>query len=244
MKKQWFAFALALVFSLPGLAQSQPRSEQIIDGPRVERAGDTWAVITWTTNTGGSSVVRYGDNPNSLRQTAQSPYADNENSTTQRHRVHLKDLKPGTTYYFVAISGQGEGTGTQATSSIGQFTTNGAAQDRGRGERGERGRAEGVRITDGPRVEGVGDTWAVIAWTTNTGSSSLVHFGMDPNNMGDTAQAPYSDNEKSVNGQNHRVRLNNLKPGTNYYFVVESGQGEGTGTDSRSSRGQFTTRPN
>jgi hypothetical protein len=235
MKKQRFVFVLALMFALPGFAQSQPLAEQIIDGPRVERVGDSWAVIAWTTNAGGSSVVHYGDNRNSLSQTAQSPYADNENSTTQSHRVHLKDLKPGTTYYFIAISGQGEGTGTQATSSIGQFTT--------RGGTSSRGRPEGIRITDGPRVEEAGATWAVIAWTTNTGGSSLLHYGMDPNNLGDTAQSPYSDNERS-GGQNHRVRINNLRPGTNYYFVAESGQGEGTGTDAKSSRGQFTTTGN
>ena len=234
MKKQWFVLALALVFSLPGFAQSQPLAEKIIDGPRVERVGDSWAVIAWSTNAGGSSVVHYGDARNSLSRTAQSPYTDNENSTTQTHRVHLKDLKPGTTYYFVAVSGQGEGTGTEATSSIGQFTTKGGTP--------ANGQAEAVRITDGPRVEATGSTWAVIAWTTNTGGSSVIHYGMDPNNMGSTAQSAYSDNEKSSGGQNHRVRIDDLKPGTNYYFVAESAQGEGTGTEAKSARGQFTTK--
>src|SRR5205807_1185018 len=219
MNKQWFVFVSALALCLPGFAQSQPAAEQIINGPKVERVGDSWAVIAWTTNAGGSSVVRYGDNRDSLSQTAQSPYAGDDKSTPQTHRVHLKDLKPGTTYYFVATSGQGEGTGTQATSSIGQFTTKGGAPSNGR--------QEAVRITDGPRVEAAGSTWAVIAWTTNTGGSSVIHYGMDPDHLGSTAQSAYSDNERSSGGQNHRVRIDNLKPGTNYYFVAESGQGEG-----------------
>ena len=39
------------------------QGEKIINGPRVEGVGDNWAVIAWTTNTGGSTIVRYGTNP-------------------------------------------------------------------------------------------------------------------------------------------------------------------------------------
>lgn len=102
-------------------------------------------------------------------------------------------------------------------------------------------KAMGLKITDGPRVEGVGTNWAVIAWTTNTGGSSIVRYGTKPNGLNETAEAPYADNEKT-SAQNHRVRLNNLKPATTYYFLADSGQGEGTGTESRSSTGQFTTK--
>ena len=41
-------------------------------------------------------------------------------------------------------------------------------------------KAQAVKITDGPRVEGTGPTWAVIAWTTNTGSSSLFDMELTP----------------------------------------------------------------
>jgi phosphodiesterase/alkaline phosphatase D-like protein len=97
------------------------------------------------------------------------------------------------------------------------------------------------RITNGPKVEGVGSTWAVIAWTTNTGGSTIVHYGTDPNNLGQKAEAPYADNEKTK-AQNHRVHLKNLKPNTKYYFVADSGQGEGTGTEAKSQVGEFTTK--
>jgi len=120
---------LALAASFAGAAAQtahKPAKEpavKITDGPRVEGVGSTWAVIAWTTNTGGSTIVRYGPNANSLNQMAEAPYADNEKTKSQNHRVHLKHLKPNTKYFFVADSGQGEGTGTEAKSAAGEFTT-------------------------------------------------------------------------------------------------------------------------
>ncbi|HEY2115543.1 MAG TPA: fibronectin type III domain-containing protein [Candidatus Angelobacter sp.] len=96
---------------------------RIVDGPRVEGVGPTWAVIAWTTNTGGSTVVRYGTDANNLSQRSQSAYADNERTKAQNHRVHLKNLKPNTKYFFVVDSGQGEGTGSEAKSNVAEFTT-------------------------------------------------------------------------------------------------------------------------
>src|SRR5438067_29264 len=115
-------FTLAL--ALPVIAQ-KPMAEKITQAPAVEGVGDSWAVIAWTTDTGGSSVVHFGTDRNSLAQTAQAPYADNDTAGTkyQTHRVRLQNLKPNTTYYFVADSGQGEGTGSEAKSSVQQFTT-------------------------------------------------------------------------------------------------------------------------
>jgi phosphodiesterase/alkaline phosphatase D-like protein len=101
---------------------------------------------------------------------------------------------------------------------------------------------EAVKITNGPRVEGVGPTWAVIAWTTNTGGSTVVHYGIDRNKLSQTSESPYSDNEKT-RAQNHRVHLKNLRPNTKYFFVADSGQGEGTGTEAKSPIQEFSTKP-
>lgn len=103
--------------------QERPAAEKIINGPVVEGTGPTWAVIAWTTNTGGSTVLRYRAERDHLSQTAEAPYADNEKTKVQTHRVRLKDLKPNTTYYFTADSGQGEGTGTEAKSGVKSFRT-------------------------------------------------------------------------------------------------------------------------
>ena len=236
IKKILPIIAWALAMSTFTLAADRPAAVRITQGPLVEGVGDNWAVIAWTTNTGGSSVVHYGTDPRNLEQTAQAPYSDNDRTAAQNHRVRLNGLTSRSTYYFIAVSGQGEGTGTKATSPVGQFATKGPTQ----GERGA-GREEVVRITDGPRVEGTGSTWAVIAWTTNTGGSSVVRYGTDQNRLIQMAESPYSDNDKTK-AQNHRVRIANLTPNTNYYFIADSGQGEGTGTEVKSSVGQFRTK--
>jgi phosphodiesterase/alkaline phosphatase D-like protein len=117
--------AAALAASATAAPKHAPKAQavKITDGPRVEGTGPTWAVIAWTTNTGGSSIVRYGTSANSLSQTAKSVYADNDKTKAQNHRVHLKNLKPNTKYFFQVDSGQGEGTGTEAKSSVAEFTT-------------------------------------------------------------------------------------------------------------------------
>jgi phosphodiesterase/alkaline phosphatase D-like protein len=249
-RTHWLAMALlaSSVMMQPLLAQTKSaKAEQIVNGPRVEGTGDTWAVIAWTTNTGGSSVVNYGTDRNSLSQTAEAPYANKNDlkSGHEVHRVHLKNLKPGTTYYFAVTSGHGEGTGTQAKSGVEQFTTKGAmpgGSARG-GDSDDHQKHEALKIVDGPRVEGTGNTWATIAWTTNTGGSSVVKYGTDRNSLAETAQAPYADSDKLKTGHEvHRVRVQGLKPGTKYYFQVDSGHGEGTGSDAKSSVSEFTTK--
>jgi phosphodiesterase/alkaline phosphatase D-like protein len=98
-----------------------------------------------------------------------------------------------------------------------------------------------VQITNGPVIEGVGDTWAVVAWTTNAGSSSVVRYGTDQNNLSQTAEQSYRSSNSSQ-GANHRVRITNLQPGTTYFFKVDSGQAQGSGTDAASNVMQFTTK--
>lgn len=240
---------MAVVVSLSlGVYAQQTQAVQIIDGPRVEGTGDTWAVVAWTTNAGGSSIVRYGTNPSSLNQTAESPYSGAKvHSGKVTHRVHIKNLQPNTTYYFLVDSGQGSGTGTEVKSSVASFQTKAAGtastmpSGMMSGDTDDNMKHAAVQITDGPRVEGTGDTWAVIAWTTNEASSSVIRYGTNPNSLNQMAQAPYADTE-GANKQTHRVHINNLKPHTTYYFAVDSGQGEGTGTSARSSVSQFTTK--
>jgi phosphodiesterase/alkaline phosphatase D-like protein len=121
--RQVFAFVLLTALAaLPSMAQ-RPEDERITAGPRIEQVTNTGATIAWTTNTGGSSVIRYGTDPNHLDRTAESPYADREHRDYQTHRVELKNLRPNTTYYYRVISGQGEGTGTSDRSRVEEFRT-------------------------------------------------------------------------------------------------------------------------
>lgn len=239
MKIPTIALAIGLclggtVFAAPAQKNTKAPAEKITNGPVVEGVGQNWAVIAWTTNTGGSTVVRYGTDQRNLNKFAQAPYSDNEKSAAQNHRVRISGLTPGTTYYFRVDSGQGEGTGSEAMSDIKSFTTKGSP-----GAPAPKGSA--LKLIDGPRVEATGKDSAVIAWTTNTGGSSVVRYGTDPDKLSQTSQAPYSDDEKTQQ-QVHRVRLTKLQPNTTYYFIVDSGQGEGTGTEARSRVSSFKTK--
>jgi phosphodiesterase/alkaline phosphatase D-like protein len=96
--------------------QQQQGAMNITQGPVVEMVSDNSAIINWTTSGRANSVVRYGENPNALSQTAQGGWGD-------QHRVTITGLKPSTTYYFRAESAPSENTGTQTQSTVGAFRT-------------------------------------------------------------------------------------------------------------------------
>lgn len=247
MNRLVLALILSVAVCIFAVSQAPPtpaqaQNLQIINGPVVERTGPHGAVIAWTTNVGGSSIVHYGTDQNNLSQTAQAPYKNNPNQTNQTHRVRIHNLQPGTAYYFVVDSGEGLGTGTQAKSQVAQFTT---AQPGQSGNSGQGG-GQALAIVNGPVVEDVGNNHAVVAWTTNDGSSSFVHYGTDQNNLSQTAQTDYVDSDKGQAGQlnpaTHRVRIDSLQPGTKYFFVVDSTDGDNTTGEAKSQVAQFTTK--
>ncbi|HEY7404030.1 MAG TPA: fibronectin type III domain-containing protein [Candidatus Angelobacter sp.] len=93
---------------------------QITNGPVVEVVTDTSAQIAWSTNVNCGTTLRYGIDPSHLDQSAGMPWGG------LTHRVTLKDLRPNTTYYFKAESGEGQGTGTRAETSQSSFQTKAA----------------------------------------------------------------------------------------------------------------------
>lgn len=94
-----------------------PKNVQITKGPRVEGVTSDTAVIAWSTNVNASTLVRYGVDQQKLTATAEQPWGG------LTHRVTIRSLQPGTTYYFQAESNQGQGTGTKAVSDLGTFST-------------------------------------------------------------------------------------------------------------------------
>ena len=236
MRKGILALVLSLGMSAIGLAQNQQL--QITNGPTVEGVGDSWAVVAWTTNEGSSSVLHYGTDQNNLSQTAQQEYQKSQASQGANHRVRIDNLQPGTTYFFKVDSGQGQHSGSTASSNVGQFTTKQTGQESS--QNGQGASSGNLQISQTPSIPRIGDTWAVVTWMTNSGGSSVVHYGTDANNLSQTAQAPYA---QGSNDTRHRVRITGLQPNTTYYFTVDSGQGQGTGTATSSSPRQFTTRP-
>ncbi|HZE25402.1 MAG TPA: fibronectin type III domain-containing protein [Blattabacteriaceae bacterium] len=93
---------------------------QITHGPVVENVTDTTVEIAWSTNVNSGTALHYGTDPSHLDQTAGMPWGG------FTHRVFIKNLKPNTTYYFKAESGQAQGTGTLAQAAQASFQTKAA----------------------------------------------------------------------------------------------------------------------
>jgi Purple acid Phosphatase, N-terminal domain len=110
-------WALGQASSPPTEMASENDAVQITHGPVVENVTDTTAIIAWSTNVNAGTVLRYGTDPKHLDQTAGMPWGG------LTHRVSLKDLKPGTTYYFQGESSNGQGTGTSAKTAPSSFQT-------------------------------------------------------------------------------------------------------------------------
>jgi phosphodiesterase/alkaline phosphatase D-like protein len=178
----------------------------------------------WTTDRPSSSIVKYGKDQNNLDQTAQEPWG----ATT--HRVHIKNLQPGTQYYLSVHAAQGkDAPGQHLDTAVMPFKTAGGGQSASNGNSGR------LQITNGPVLERVGDTSAIVAWSTNLPSSSIVKYGTNPNHLDQTAQQAWGE-------ATHRVELKNLQPGSRYYFSVHSAQGSNApGQSAQAGPMPFTT---
>jgi purple acid phosphatase-like protein len=137
MKKLLPVFAIALSTAIlspePITAQLIPSAKkasrvQITEGPSLELAQDTWAIITWTSNNPGGSdehfgVVHYGTNPKDLSQTAKSHIRLNQQHSYTVFRVRVLNLQPHTTYYYTVDSMNPDGTSDGVKSPVKQFAT-------------------------------------------------------------------------------------------------------------------------
>ena len=75
-------------------------SVDIVDGPRAEDVKKDSAVLVWKTNKEAATRVQYGTASTKLGQHAFKPGGSRE------HRVELRNLKPGTTYFY-AVENRG-----------------------------------------------------------------------------------------------------------------------------------------
>jgi hypothetical protein len=97
-----------------------------------------------------------------------------------------------------------------------------------------------------PTIESVTDTLAFIRWVTaNPGGtilhSAIVQYGKDPEHLDRTAKSPTRINPANSD-MIFRVRVNDLKPGTTYYYRVFSQQANGASDPAASTIKNFTTR--
>ena len=204
----WLIFCFASIVR----AQSErPQDVQITKGPRVESVSDSTAEIAWSTNVNASTLIRYGTDVHALTSTAEEPWGG------LTHRVTIRNLRPGTTYYFQAESNQGQGTGTKATSEVASFTTKGlspAALPQGPREEG----ADLVKILAGPIPQNVTQHSAEIWWESDRPSDTIVKYGTTPQNVSEIEQKPWGD-------QDHRVDLTGLQPDAEYFVTIVSSEG-------------------
>jgi hypothetical protein len=241
-----------------GQTQSQPDQDQgvragglqdgirIISGPTVEPQ-DTGATVHWKTNKKATTLVRYGSAADHL------DHEQGQKGGSTSHTITLAELQPGTVYYFAIMTdddqmrtqGQFQTTGEaiaqnspeqspSAPDQSGSAQPPSASGTDSPGPAAAQAPANVLVIIKGPDVEFVTPTAAVIDWSTNARSSSIVHYGTDKNNLNQMDEAPWGSSF-------HRVAVQNLQPSTIYYFFVESSQAEGTGSSNKSAVAGFQT---
>jgi phosphodiesterase/alkaline phosphatase D-like protein len=182
-------------------------------GPVAQTVTDHSATIFWLTSRPAAMSLKYGLNQANLNQSAEA----GENPK-QEHRAVLRNLQPDKTYFFQVLSDAGE------VRASGQFQT----------EPSEYAQVGRLKIVDGPVFEYLDSSSVEMAWTTSAQSSTVVRYGIDPNNLRKTATAPWGQ-------ETHRVRISGLDPNTQYFFVVESAQARASGTMAKSAEGSFRT---
>ena len=102
-----------------------------------------------------------------------------------------------------------------------------------------------AQITEGPSLESSKDNWAIITWTSNNPGGNeehfgVVHYGTDPKSLSQTAKSHIRLNP-SHSYTVFRVRVDDLKPGTTYYYTVGSMGAGGADDGTKSAVKQFTT---
>ena len=115
--KRTVILLIVLAASALVLAADSVPELKITHGPILEGTHATTATIAWTTNVNSGTRVMFGADPQHLDRRAEMPWGG------ITHRVTLKGLQPGTTYYWRAVSTKGQGTGEDAVSPVQTLTT-------------------------------------------------------------------------------------------------------------------------
>jgi phosphodiesterase/alkaline phosphatase D-like protein len=196
----------------PSSSAATPDSTKLVAGPIPQDVTETSANVWWQTKAPSATVLKWSNDPEKLERTENGP------SDTQSHSVALKNLTPGTNYFFAVMGPSGE---ALAKGRLGTLPANSAQGNK-------------VQITRGPALVSLGSEEATITWATNAPSSSIVRYGTELRNMTQTAEAPWGQTD-------HKVTIKGLQPNTKYFFRVVSTQAQGTGTAAESVPAPFQT---
>jgi phosphodiesterase/alkaline phosphatase D-like protein len=106
-------------------------------------------------------------------------------------------------------------------------------------------RAEHVEITKAPELESANSWMAIVRWTTTNPRGAdehygVVHYGTDPEDLSQTAKGHIRLNRAHPETI-FRVRMQDLKPQTTYYYKVSSMGADGESDGVESPVNHFTT---
>jgi hypothetical protein len=177
-------------------------------GPTLSNTTFQGATFTWDTNFPADSVIKYGASADNLNQT----FSQDTTPTVLHHAVILTGLEKNTPYFYQVVS-NAAGL-TSATSSVGTFTT--------------------LPLTISNVQVVPGDTFAIVNWTTNDASTSIVHYGVASGTLDQTATA-------AGMVTNHSVTITGLAATTPYFYSVESGAATAPPTPTVTAEASFTT---
>jgi hypothetical protein len=101
-----------------------------------------------------------------------------------------------------------------------------------------------VRITQGPEIER-NDFVVIVRWTSNNPGGTpehygVVHYGTNPKELSQTAKSPIRLNPGHSETV-FRVRIDDIKPRTTYYYKVDAIESNGKDDGFKSEVKQFTT---
>lgn len=106
-------------------------------------------------------------------------------------------------------------------------------------------KAANIRIIKEPEIER-NDFVVIIRWTSNNPGGSpehygVVHYGINPKELNQIAKSPLRLNPGHPETI-FRVRIDDLKPGTTYYYMVDSMESNGNSDGVKDTTHHFTTR--
>ncbi|MCU1225347.1 MAG: hypothetical protein JWQ42_3440 [Edaphobacter sp.] len=107
-------------------------------------------------------------------------------------------------------------------------------------------KAPRVSIKEGPELESANDHLAIIRWRSNNPGGSpvhygIVHYGTNTGNLSEMAKSPIRLNPGHPDTI-FRVRVDDLKPRTTYYYKVDSMEANGASDGIKSPVKHFSTR--
>ncbi len=163
----------------------------VISSVAVTSIGSTSVIVTWTTDQASSSLVNYG------KTIAYGSSSTFSSALVTSHSVTLTGLTAVTTYLFDVVSANASA--ISSTSGNYTFTT----------------AATGAPVISAITVSSITNNSAVVSWTTDQGSSSLVNYGA-------TTAYGLSSPLNAALTTSHTITLSGLAAGTTYNFDVVS----------------------